>query len=43
MKGEQTPTERLLNSNPDFGEGRILVVKGLLETKIEHAIFRNTG
>lgn len=37
MKGEQTPTECLLNSNPDLGEGGILVVKELLETKIEQA------
>lgn len=37
MKGEQTPTECLLNSDPDLGEGGILVVKELLETKIEQA------
>lgn len=43
MKVEKTPAERLLNSDPDLGEGGILVVKELLETKIEHAIFRNAG
>lgn len=37
MKVEQTPTERLLKSAPDLGEGGILVVKELLEKKIAHA------
>lgn len=36
-KPEQTPAEALLNYNPNIGEGGILVVKGLLEEKIEHA------
>lgn len=37
VKVEQTPTDSLLSSNPDLGEGGILVVKELLETKIEQA------
>lgn len=34
---EETPLEHLLNSEPDIGEGGILVVKRLLEEKIERA------
>ena len=34
---EETPLEHLLNSEPDIGEGGILVVKRLLEEKIELA------
>lgn len=37
QKPEPTPVESLLNCNPDIGEGGILVVRGLLEEKIEYA------
>lgn len=37
QKTEPTPRERLLASNPELGEGGILVVKNLLEERIERA------
>ncbi len=37
QKSKPTPREHLLATNPDLGEGGILVVKELLEEKIEQA------